>query len=60
MRFTVALAILTAGYATTALAQPAEWVIVPASTADDISWMEPTVETMRAALSKEGARVLSA
>jgi hypothetical protein len=50
---------LVLGYAPIAFAQPADWVIVPTSTADDISWMQPTVRTMGAALSDGGIRVLS-
>jgi hypothetical protein len=53
------LTVLMLGYAPTAFAQPADWVIVPTSTVDDISWMQPTVRTMGAALSGGGTRVLS-
>ena len=55
----VGLTILVVGYAPMAFAQPADWVIVPTSTADNISWMQPTVKTIGAALSAQGARVLS-
>lgn len=55
----VGLVILVVGYAPTTFAQPADWVIVPTSTSDDISWMQPTVRTMSAELSKHRARVLS-
>ena len=60
MRLAVALTIFAVGYAPTVFAQPADWVIVPVSTTEDIAWMQPTVETMGAALSKQGASVLSA
>ncbi len=59
MRFMAGLTILVVGYAPMAFAQPADWVIVPTSTADNNSWMQPTVKTMGAALSEQGARVLS-
>lgn len=60
MRFSVALSIVAVSYAPMVLAQPPDWAVVPASTTDDISWMQPTVDTIEAALSNEGVRVLSA
>jgi len=55
----VGLAILAVGYAPTAFAQPEEWVIVPASTTDDIASIQSAVKTMQAALLAQGAPVLS-
>lgn len=54
----VGLTILAVGYAPMAFAQPAEWVIVPASATDDISAIQATVKAMEAALSARGALVL--
>jgi hypothetical protein len=59
MRLTVALTILAVSYAPIALAQAEEWVIVPTSTTNDVEWMDPTVAELEAALSEQGARVLS-
>ena len=55
----VGLTILVAGYAPMAFAQPAEWVIVPASTTDEISPIEASMKSMQAALLAQGAPVLS-
>ena len=60
MRFIVALTALVVSYAPTAFAQPAYWVVVPTSTEQDVSWMQPTVTTMQGALSRQGINVLSA
>jgi hypothetical protein len=59
MRFMVGLAVFVVGYGPTAFAQPTDWVIVPTSTTDSISWMQPTVKTMGQALSAQGTPVLS-
>ena len=54
----VALTALVVGYTPMAFAQSADWVIVPTSTTDDISWMQPTVATVEDALSQLGIGVL--
>ena len=59
MRFIAALTALVLGYAPTARAQSADWVIVPTSTKQDVSWMQPAVTTMQGALSRQGIGVLS-
>lgn len=58
MRSVAGLTILVVGYAPMAFAQPAEWVVVPTSITDDVSWMEPTAKAIGTALSKHGTRVL--
>ena len=59
MRFIAALIALVVGYAPTALAQSADWVVVPTSTTQDLSWMQPTAGTMGGALSQRGIEVMS-
>jgi hypothetical protein len=58
MRWMVVLAMVFVCHAPTATAQPGDWLIVPASREDDVSWMRPTTKTMGAALSERGARAL--
>jgi hypothetical protein len=60
MRFIAALIALMVAFAPTALAQSAEWVVVPVSAAQDISWMQPTVGTVGGALSRRGIGVMPA
>ena len=58
MRLIAALIALMVGYAPTALAQSADWVVVPTSAAKDVSWMQPTVGIMGGALSQRGIGVM--
>ncbi len=58
MRFIAALIALVLGYTPTALAQSADWVVVPSSAAEDASWMEPTVGILGDALSRRGIQML--
>ena len=58
MRLIAALVALVLGYTPTALAQSADWVVVPTSAAQATPWMEPTVGIMGDALSRRGIRMM--
>jgi len=58
MRCVVAAIVCVVLYAPTVAAQAAEWVIVPASTNNDLSWMLPTASTVGAAFSQERVPVM--
>jgi len=59
MRFVAAVAVLVVGYVPTAWAQSSEWVVVPASTNEDTTWMQPTASSIGAALSERQIRVMT-
>lgn len=59
MRFVSTLMLLTLGLSSTALAQNAEWVVVPMSSTEGTEWMQPTVGSMGSALAQERVRVMS-
>lgn len=60
MRITAVLTAWVLICAPTAFAQPADWVVVPASKDQDTSWMRPTVDIMAEALAKRGIGVMPA